>query len=88
MTPIRNVRPNKLKISPEEIFKESSLDESVLNQGSINQTIIRAIIVAANVCDTDSVINCRKIPDRFSPTAFLIPISTVRSEARATDNTE
>ena len=56
-----------------------------LNPGRTNHTMKRAKIVAAKVWKTDSVINCRKITFLLAPVAFLMPISTDRSDALATE---
>src|ERR1035437_1445145 len=86
--PIIKVNRKRLIIKPGEKFIISCFDEIVLNHGRINQTITSAAMVAAKVWITDSAINCRKMLILVPPVTFLMPISTERSDARATDNAE
>ena len=86
--PTRKVNMKRLEIRPGEKLNESSLEETVLNHGRMNQTTKSAKTVAAKVWKTDSVINWRKMLNLLPPFTFFIPISTERSDARATDNAE
>ena len=82
------VNRKSLAINSYEMGISNCSDKSLLNQGRIYQTTIRARMVAANVWKTDSAINCLKMSILLAPFTFFMPISTERSEARATDNTE